>query len=157
MNTRGLQTGFPNLDDLISGLMPGRLYLIASRPGMGKTSFAVNICKNVTMTTEKTVVVFSLEQARGRLLNNYLLPSMAHVTHENLNKGKLNAEDLRNVKAANENIEKHIFIDDAPSRTVSEMMAQCRSVEDLGLVIIDYLQLVYDAWQSQGKKERIAN
>lgn len=57
MDTLGLQTGFPNLDDLISGLMPGQLYVIASRPWMGKTSFAVNICTNVTMTTGKTIMV----------------------------------------------------------------------------------------------------
>ena len=155
MDTRGLLTGFPSQDDLISGLMPGQLYVIASRPGMGKTSFALNICKNVTMTTEKTVAIFSLEQEHGRLVNNYLLPSIAHVTHESLNEGKLNAEDLRNIKAAKGNIEKHIFIDDTPSRTVPEMMAQCRSFEDLGLVIIDYLQLVHNGGQSRIEKKRI--
>lgn len=155
MDTLGLQTGFPNLDDLISGLMPGQLYIIASRPWMGKTSFAVNIFTNVTMTTGKTAVIISLELESERLVNYFLLPSMAHVSREDLHKGKLSAEDLRNVMTAKENIERRIFIEDSVYTTVSEIMAQCRSVEDLGLVVIDYLQLVYDACQSKEKKEQI--
>ena len=141
----GLPTGLPDLDSRILGLNKGELVLIASRPGMGKTSIAMNIVMHAAKTTGKAVAVFSLEMSRQQLVSR-LLAGEARVDNKKLLKGNLNAEEWRKiVTAASAVSATNILIDDNPTLSVADMNAQCRRVRDLGLVVVDYLQLMQSA------------
>jgi replicative DNA helicase len=141
----GLPTGLPDLDEAILGLNRGELILIASRPGMGKTSIALNIALHVAKTSSKAVAVFSLEMAREQLVTR-LLAGESLVDSQKLLTGNLNREEWRRLAAAAAVISNtNIRIDDNPTLSVSDMNAQCRRVDDLGLVVIDYLQLMQSA------------
>ena len=143
----GLATGLPDLDQTILGLNAGELILIAARPGMGKTSLALNIALHVGKTSGKTVAVFSLEMAREQLTTR-LLAGEGLVDSQKLLTGKLSADEWRRVGAAATTISAtDIRIDDNPSLSVADMNAQCRRIPNLGLVVIDYLQLM----QTSGK------
>ena len=141
----GLATGLPDLDQTILGLNAGELILIAARPGMGKTSLALNIALHVGKTSGKTVAVFSLEMAREQLTTR-LLAGEGLVDSQKLLTGKLSADEWRRVGAAATTISAtDIRIDDNPSLSVADMNAQCRRVPNLDLVVIDYLQLMTSA------------
>ena len=141
----GLATGLPDLDQTILGLNAGELILIAARPGMGKTSLALNIALHVGKTSGKTVAVFSLEMAREQLTTR-LLAGEGLVDSQKLLTGKLSADEWRRVGAAATTISAtDIRIDDNPSLSVADMNAQCRRIPNLGLVVIDYLQLMTSA------------
>ena len=141
----GLATGLPDLDQTILGLNAGELILIAARPGMGKTSMALNIALHVGKTSGKTVAVFSLEMAREQLTTR-LLAGEGLVDSQKLLTGKLSADEWRRVGAAATTISAtDIRIDDNPSLSVADMNAQCRRIPNLGLVVIDYLQLMQSA------------
>ncbi len=149
----GYPTGYGDLDQKILGLNKSDLILLASRPGMGKTSFALNIAANVAKKTSKTVAVFSLEMSREQLVMR-LLSSEAFIDNKKLLTGKLSDEEWRRLGAAAANISRtDIRIDDTSTLTVSEMNAQCRRLENLGLVVIDYLQLM----QGSGGKVKYSN
>ena len=122
----GLATGLPDLDQTILGLNAGELILIAARPGMGKTSLALNIALHVGKTSGKTVAVFSLEMAREQLTTR-LLAGEGLVDSQKLLTGKLSADEWRRVGAAATTISAtDIRIDDNPSLSVADMNAQCR-------------------------------
>lgn len=141
----GLSTGLSDLDDRILGLNPGELILVAARPGMGKTSIALNIVMNVAKTSKKAVAVFSLEMSREQLATR-LLAGESFVDTQKLLKGSLGAEEWRRlVQAASVISATDILIDDNPMLSVADMNAQCRRVKNLGLVVIDYLQLMQSA------------
>lgn len=141
----GLSTGLIDLDERILGLNPGELVLIASRPGMGKTSIALNITLNAAKASGKTVAVFSLEMSKEQLATR-LLASESFVDTQKLLKGNLNTEEWRRLVAAAGAISStNILIDDNPMLSVADMNAQCRRVKNLGLVVIDYLQLMQSA------------
>ena len=143
----GLATGLPDLDQTILGLNAGELILIAARPGMGKTSLALNIALHVGKTSGKTVAVFSLEMAREQLTTR-LLAGEGLVDSQKLLTGKLSADEWRRVGAAATTISAtDIRIDDNPSLSVADMNAQCRRIPNLGLVVIDYLQLMQSVKQ----------
>lgn len=146
----GLSTGLQDLDDLILGLNKSELVIIAARPGMGKTSIALNIALNVAMTQRKKVAIFSLEMSREQLVTR-LLSRAALVPSQKLLTGDLNEDQWREIgAAANALSETDIYIDDNPTLTVADMNAQCRMIKDLGLVVIDYLQLMSSAGGSRG-------
>ena len=146
----GLATGLPDLDQTILGLNAGELILIAARPGMGKTSLALNIALHVGKTSGKTVAVFSLEMAREQLTTR-LLAGEGLVDSQKLLTGKLSADEWRRVGAAATTISAtDIRIDDNPSLSVADMNAQCRRIPNLGLVVIDYLQLMQSAGSGHG-------
>ncbi|MGI5936695.1 MAG: replicative DNA helicase [Oscillospiraceae bacterium] len=141
----GLPTGLTDLDETILGLNKGELILIASRPGMGKTSIALNIALHVAKTTSKTVAIFSLEMAREQLATR-LLAGESMVDSQKLLTGRLTQEEWRRIGAAATVLSStDIRVDDNPSLTVADMNAQCRRIENLGLVVIDYLQLIQSA------------
>ena len=141
----GLSTGLIDVDNAIMGLNNSDLILIASRPGMGKTSIALNIALHVAKTSGKAVAVFSLEMSREQLCLR-LLAGESFVDGKKLQTGRLTNEDWRKVAAASSSIgEVNLMIDDNPSLSVADMNAQCRRVENLGLVVIDYLQLMQSA------------
>ena len=141
----GISTGLPDLDKYILGLNKSDFILIAARPGMGKTSIALNIALYVGMTLRKKVAFFSLEMSRGQLATR-LLSKAAMVPSQNLLTGQLSERDWKNIMEAGPLLSRaEILIDDNPSLTVSDMSAACRRVPDLGLVCIDYLQLMSSA------------
>lgn len=141
----GLSTGLNDLDRYILGLNKGELILIAARPGMGKTSIALNIAMNVAKKSGKTVAVFSLEMSREQLVSR-LLASEGLVPSQNLLTGQLNSDEWKRIAAAAQVLSAtDMRIDDNPMLSVSDMNAQCRRISNLGLVVIDYLQLMQSA------------
>jgi len=141
----GLSTGLQDLDNAIMGLNPSDLIFVASRPGMGKTSIAMNIALTVAKTSGKAVAVFSLEMSKEQLATR-LLASESFVDGKKLQTGKLSAEEWKRIIAGAAAISRtNMEIDDNPMLTVSDMNAQCRRVKNLGLVVIDYLQLMTGA------------
>ena len=141
----GLSTGLVDLDSAILGLNNSDLILVAARPGMGKTSIALNIALHVGKRYKKAVAVFSLEMSREQLVSR-LLASESFVDSKKLQTGKLSESDWQKVASAAATISQtDILIEDNPTLTVSEMNAQCRRVQNLGLVVIDYLQLMQSA------------
>lgn len=141
----GISTGLADLDARILGLNEGELVLIASRPGMGKTSIALNIALSATKTSGKTVAIFSLEMSREQLVTR-MLSGESLVDSQKLLKGSLNAEEWRRVVTASASLSAtNILIDDNPTLSVADINAQCRRVKNLGLVVIDYLQLMQSA------------
>ncbi len=141
----GLSTGLYDLDSAMMGLNKSDLILVAARPGMGKTTIALNIALNVAKTSGKTVAVFSLEMSREQLCMS-LLSSEAQVDRKKLQSGALGDDDWRRLAAASVSIGgMDIRLDDNPMLTVADINAACRRVKDLGLVVIDYLQLMQSA------------
>ena len=141
----GLATGLPDLDELILGLNKSELVIIAARPGMGKTSIALNIALHVAMQLHKKVAIFSLEMSREQLATR-LLSRAALVPSQNLFTGRLTEQQWRDVSAAAGPLSAaDILIDDNSTLTVADMNAQCRTIKDLDLVVIDYLQLMSSA------------
>ncbi len=138
----GIPTGFGMLDRVITGLNKSDLILLAARPAMGKTSFALNIATNVAMKAKKTVAIFSLEMSREQLVER-ILASDAMVQGTRMRTGELSPEEWVRLAISSKELAKApILIDDTASLTVPEMKARLRRVKDLGLVIIDYLQLM---------------
>lgn len=138
----GAKTGFTNLDTVTTGLNRSDLILLAARPGMGKTSFAMNIALNVARRSEKDVAVFSLEMSKEQLATR-LLSTEALVDSNKLRSGKLEKDDwLRLASSADTLCHLTMFIDDTAAITVQQMKAKLRRVKNLGLVVIDYLQLM---------------
>ena len=138
----GLPTGLPDLDRAIMGLNKSDLILVAARPGMGKTSIALNIALHVAKTSEKTVAIFSLEMSREQLCLR-LLSGESFVDSKKLQTGALSEEDWRKIAAASASIGSiDLRLDDNPTLSVADMNSACRRVKNLGLVVIDYLQLM---------------
>ena len=140
--TQGTQTGFSALDRVLAGLGKSDLVLVGARPGMGKTSFALNIATNVAKQTKKTVCIFSLEMSADQLVNR-VLSSEALVSSYSLRTGELAPNDWENLaRAAGELAGCDILIDDTSGMTVTAMKAKLRRVKNLGMVVIDYLGLM---------------
>ena len=140
--TQGTQTGFSALDRVLAGLGKSDLVLVGARPGMGKTSFALNIATNVAKQTKKAVCIFSLEMSADQLVNR-VLSSEALVNSYSLRTGELAPADWENLaRAAGELAGCDILIDDTSGMTVTAMKAKLRRVKNLGMVIIDYLGLM---------------
>ena len=158
----GLSTGLPDLDRTILGLNKSELILIAARPGMGKTSIALNIALNAAMTLHKTVAMFSLEMSREQLVSR-LLSLAALVPGQNLLTGQLTEQQWRAIADAAQTLSAtDIRIDDNPTLTVSDMNAQCRRVPNLDLVVIDYLQLMQSAgsghsWSNESRTQAVSD
>ena len=141
----GISTGLVDLDRAISGLNKSDLILLAARPGMGKTSMALNILLEAGKKSGKNVVFFSLEMSREQLALR-LISSECFVDNKKLVTGKLNEEDWEKIAVAADSLNKaKILIDDDSTVTVADINAKCRRVDNLGLVIIDYLQLMQSA------------
>ena len=141
----GLSTGLGDLDMAISGLNKSDLILLAARPGMGKTSMALNILLHAGKFSGKSVAFFSLEMSREQLALR-LISNESFVDNKKLVTGKLTENDWEKVAAAADALNRtKILIDDDSTVTVADINAKCRRVDDLGLVVIDYLQLMQSA------------
>ena len=158
----GIPTGLPDLDRMILGLNKSELILVAGRPGMGKTSIALNIALHAAMHEGKTIAIFSLEMSREQLVSR-LLSKAALVPSQNLMTGQLTPQQWRDITDAAQQLSMtDIRIDDNPTLTVSEMNAQCRRIPKLDLVIIDYLQLMQSAgsghsWSNESRTQAVSD
>ena len=151
----GLSTGLRDLDMKINGLNKSDLLLIAARPAMGKTSFALNIGLNVAKKYNSTVAFFSLEMSREQLVMR-LLSGESFVDSQKMATGKLSEDEWEKLCMASAALtQTDIRVDDNPSITVAEMNAKLRRVENLGLVIIDYLQLMTGSGYGRASENRV--
>jgi len=151
----GLSTGMRDLDVKINGLNKSDLVLLAARPAMGKTAFALNLALNVAKKYKSTVAVFSLEMSREQLAMR-LLSIESFVDGQKMATGKLSEEEWSKISmAASALSQTDIRVDDNPAITVAEMNAKCRRVENLGLVIVDYLQLMNGSGYSKNSDSRV--
>ncbi len=149
----GLSTGLSAIDQKITGLNKSDLILLAARPGMGKTSLALNVALNVAREG-KTVAVFSLEMSREQLATR-LLSSEALVENNRLRTGLLRETDWEKIAGAATVLNRlDIRIDDNPLLSVADMNAKCRRLEGLALVVVDYLQLMTSAGGGRGGENR---
>ena len=150
----GLSTGMKDLDVKINGLNNSDLFLVAARPAMGKTAFALNLCLNVAKKYNKTVAMFSLEMSREQLAMR-LMSIESFVDGQKLATGKLTEEEWTKLGLASSALSQtDIRVDDNPSITVAEMNAKLRRIDNLGLVIIDYLQLMTGSGYSKSGENR---
>ncbi len=151
----GLSTGLCDLDTQLSGLNRSDLLLVAARPAMGKTAFALNLCLNVAKKYDKTVAMFSLEMSREQLAMR-LLAIESFVDGKKITTGKMTEEEWTKLSMAASSLSQtDIRVDDNPSITVAEMNAKLRRIDNLGLVIIDYLQLMNGSGYGKGGDSRV--
>ena len=142
----GLATGFTELDRLTSGFHENELIIVAARPGMGKTAFALNLATNIAINDRKTVALFNMEMGAEQLATR-MLSSVGQIDNNKLRNGTLEHNDWKRVNEAISRLaDTNLFIDDTPGMTIGEIRAKCRrlasSEKELGIVIIDYLQLI---------------
>ncbi len=153
---QGTKTGFSGLDRVLVGMGNSDLVLVGARPGMGKTSFVLNIGTNVAIQSKKTVCIFSLEMSAEQLVSR-LLSSEAMVDSTALRSGRLSSEDWTKLAAASSKLAgTNILIDDTTGITVTGMKAKLRRVKDLGLVVIDYLQLMQSDRRNDNRVQEVS-
>ncbi|CAL4325163.1 Replicative DNA helicase [Buchnera aphidicola (Thelaxes suberi)] len=143
----GINTGYQDLNRKTSGLQPSEFIIIAARPSMGKTTFAMNLCENIAMTYEKPVLIFSLEMP-GEQIMIRMLASLSRVNQSNIRTGKLQDEDWSRISSTINILlkKKNVYIDDSSALTPSEVRSRARRIyrehNGLSLIMIDYLQLM---------------
>ncbi|MCP4432745.1 MAG: replicative DNA helicase [Gammaproteobacteria bacterium] len=155
----GISSGFSNFDDKTSGLQKSDLIIIAGRPSMGKTSFAMNLAENAAMGTEHSVAVFSMEMP-GEQLALRMMSSLGRIDSHNLRTGKLDDQDWpRLISSVNMLSKAKLFIDDTPALSPTEVRARTRRLKrehGLDLVIIDYLQLMHVGGSTENRATEIS-
>lgn len=153
----GVPTGFADLDYKTAGLHNSDLVLIAARPAMGKSAFALNIATYAAINTKKPVVIFNLEMSKEQLVNR-MLCSEAMVDSNKIRTGKIDEEDwIKLATALGPLSEAPIYIDDTPGISVAEIRAKCRKLKlekNIGLVVIDYLQLIQGSGKRNASREQ---
>lgn len=153
----GTKTGFSGLDAVLAGMGNSDLVLVGARPGMGKTSFALNIATNVAQQTQKTVCIFSLEMSAEQLVTR-VLSSEAMVDSYSLRTGQISDESWDHLAETASNLSScEILIDDTTGITVTGMKAKLRRVQNLGLVVIDYLQLMQADHRIDNRVQEVAD
>ena len=155
----GVSTGYKELDQLLAGMHPADLIIVAGRPAMGKSSFAMGLAENAAMLYKVPVAVFSLEMSKEHLVQR-MLCSHARIDAHKVRTGMLSASDWPKLtQAAGKLSEAPVFIDDTPGATILELRARSRRLKsrvDLGLIILDYLQLIEEPGRSENRQQEIA-
>lgn len=155
---RGVPTGFKDMDNLLAGLQKADLFVLAARPSMGKTALALNLAHNVAIQSKQPVLIFSLEMSKEQLVDR-MLAMESGVQAWALRTGNLNDSDFEKIGHAMGTLsEAPIFIDDSPSITVSELRTKARREahsRELGLIIVDYLQLMSGGGRYGGEGNRV--
>ena len=155
----GLPTGFRELDRMTNGLQPSDLIIVAARPSMGKTSFALNVARRAAMQSKKPVVVFTLEMSAAQLAMR-LLCCEARVDSHKLQQGNLDEHDWDNLAAAAANLsEISVFIDETPELSTLALKAIARRIQSehgLGMIVVDYLQLMRSTRHRESREQEIA-
>lgn len=154
---RGIPTGFTSIDRITAGFQKSDLIILASRPGMGKTAFALTIARNVSIEFHKAVAVFSLEMSSVQLITR-LISAETMLSSDKLRKGSLENYEWEQLNAKIKRlIDARLFIDDTPALTIFELRAKCRRLKaqhDIQLIIIDYLQLMVGQTDNKGNREQ---
>ncbi|HEY0965555.1 MAG TPA: replicative DNA helicase, partial [Candidatus Saccharimonadales bacterium] len=152
---RGVRTGYRDLDNMTAGLQRSDLIILAARPAMGKTTFVTNLAYNVATIAKQPVLFFSLEMSKEQLVDR-MLSDASGVDSWNIRTGNLSDEDFSKLsEAMGEMAEAPIFIDDQPGLSVLEMRTKARRInheQPLGLIIIDYLQLMQGSGRDNGNR-----
>jgi len=156
----GLSTGFIDLDRMTSGLQDSDLVIVAGRPSMGKTSFAMNLVENAATHTEQPILVFSMEMPAEQLVIR-MMSSLGRIDQTRVRTGKLEQDDWPKLSAAMAKLkEANIFIDDTPALTPTEVRSRARRVArehgSLGMIMVDYLQLMRVAGANEGRTAEIS-
>lgn len=157
----GLPTGFYDLDKTTAGLHEGELIIIAARPGMGKTAFALNVATNAAFQTDKAIAIFNLEMSAEQLVNR-MISSVGQIEGEKLKTGIMNNNDWKKYNEAISQLgDTNIYIEDNAGITAPEIKAKCRrlanSERGLGLVVIDYLQLVTTGGRTESRQVEVSD
>ena len=159
-NVTGLPTGFVDLDYKTSGFQPSDLILIAARPSMGKTAFALNIARNMAAKSGISIAIFSLEMSKEQLVSR-MLSMESRVDSQSMRTGDLRDEDwTKLVEGADVIGRSRLLIDDTPGISVSALRSKCRKYKlehDLGIVFIDYLQLMSGSGRSDSRQQEISD
>lgn len=159
-NLTGLPTGFADIDSKTSGLQKSDLILVAARPSMGKTAFALNIAQHVAMVAGAPVAIFSLEMSKEQLVNR-MICAEANIDSHKLRTGSLDEDDWPKLAmTVNKLSRANIYIDDTPGITVAEMRSKCRRLKiekGLELVMVDYLQLMQGSGRSESRQQEISD
>ena len=159
-NVTGLPTGFVDLDYKTSGFQPSDLILIAARPSMGKTAFALNIARNMAAKSGISIAIFSLEMSKEQLVSR-MLSMESRVDSQSMRTGDLRDEDwTKLVEGADVIGRSRLIIDDTPGISVSALRSKCRKYKlehDLGIVFIDYLQLMSGSGRSDSRQQEISD
>lgn len=152
----GVPSGFTDLDMMTSGFQPSDLIILAARPAMGKTSFALNIAEHAAINAKVTTAIFSLEMSKEQLVTR-LMSSQAMIDSKNLRDGTLSQADWDKLTGVIRPMtEAPIYIDDTPGITVTDIRAKCRRIKNLGLIVIDYLQLMQGSRRSENRQQEIS-
>lgn len=155
----GVSTGFRDLDYKTAGLQPSDLILIAARPSMGKTAFALNMAENVVLRGDTMIAMFSLEMSKEQLVKR-MLAMNSKVDSQKIRTGNLEDEEWGRLVGSVRNIgNSKLIIDDTPGISVTELRSKCRKLKvehNLGLVIIDYLQLMSSGKRSESRQQEIS-
>ncbi len=154
----GLATGFSEFDKLTAGLQPSQFIIIAARPAMGKTAFALNLATYAATHSDKSVAVFNLEMSAEQLANR-ILQSLGQIDGNKMRTGRLEHNDWKRLNEAISQLsDTNLFLDDTPGITIGEIRSKCRrlanSDKGLGLVVIDYLQLITGPSKSAGNRQQ---
>ena len=156
-SAHGTKTGFSGIDNVLAGMGNSDLILVGARPGMGKTSFALNIATNVALQTKKKVCIFSLEMSAEQLVNR-VISSEAMVDSYALRTGKLDPKQWEDIAMATTKLaDCDILIDDTSGISVTGMTGKLRRVQDLGLVVIDYLGLMQSDKKSDNRVQEVSD
>lgn len=156
----GVESGFYDLDEMTNGFQKGNLIILAARPAMGKTAFALNIAQNAALRYNKTIAIFSLEMSKDELVQR-LMCSEAEVESQRLRSGNMQASDWEKlVDAMNVLDSAPIYIDDTPGCSLTDIRAKCRRLamadKNLSMVIIDYLQLMETSGRETDRNQQIS-
>lgn len=155
----GIPTGFAELDKITSGLNNSDLIIVAGRPGMGKTTFAINIAQQASVNHQKSVAIFSLEMSREQLATRMLV-SEAVVDMQSVKSGQLSKNDLASIMTALKDLSiAPIFVDDTAGITPQELRSKCRRLkieQSLDLIVIDYLQLMESGRKTDNRQQEIS-
>ncbi|WLV24672.1 replicative DNA helicase [Aciduricibacillus chroicocephali] len=156
-DTTGVPTGFRDLDRITSGFQPNDLIIIAARPSVGKTAFALNVAQNVAVNTDENVAIFSLEMGADQLVSR-MLCAEGNIDAQRLRTGNLEAEDWSKLAMAMGSLSNAgIFIDDSAGIRVGEIRSKCRRLKQehgLGMIMIDYLQLIQGSSRNQENRQQ---
>jgi replicative DNA helicase len=156
----GMSTGFKDLDKMTSGMQPADLVIVAGRPSMGKTSFAMNLVEHAVLNQTKPIVVFSMEMPADQLIVR-MLSSVGRIDQTRIRNGKLEQDDWPKLSAAVTKLKDvPLFIDDTPALTPTELRARARRLArehgEIGMIMIDYLQLMQVAGRGEGRTAEIS-
>ena len=156
---KGLMTGFYDLDEITSGLQPGQMVIVAARPGVGKSTLAVDIMRHLSIHEGIPTAIFSLEMSTHEI-NTRILASEANVDIKRMRQGRMRSEDWDRVGKARETLDSApLFIDESPENTVMDIVAKTKMMvkrHGIKLIVVDYLQLLHSGKREESRQQEVA-